>query len=177
MFMKIAGIDPKTLSPEYTLVLPRGESFIAFKARGIVDFDDFNKFVPEPVPPKKMTREGVVADINNPNYQKDMEAFARRRLAYMVVKSLEPSEIEWDKVDPKDPGTWTNWEEDFKAAQFNQVEIGRITGLVLEANCLDEAKLKQAREVFLRGPQLELLGSNGPSTEQASTPSGEPVSA
>jgi hypothetical protein len=173
--MKIAGVDPKTLSPEYTLVLPRGEDFIVFKARGIIDFDEFHKYVPEPVPPKKVTRDGVVADVANPNYQKDMDAYARRRLAYMVVKSLEPSEIEWDKVDPNDPGTWANWEDDLKAAQFNQVEIGRITGLVLEANCLDETKLKQAREVFLRGPQPVSLDSNGQSTEQGSTPSGAPA--
>jgi hypothetical protein len=173
--MKIGGVDPKTLSPEYTLVLPRGESFLAFRARGIIDFDEFHKYVPEPVPPKKMTRDGLVADTSNANFQKDMEVYAKRRLAYMIVKSLEPSEIEWETVNPDDPGSWTNWEEDFKAAEFSQVEIGRITGLVLEANCLDETKLKQAREVFLRGPQQESQDTNGQITEQESTPSGEPA--
>ena len=66
--MKIAGVDPKTLSPEYTLVLPRGEDLIVFKARGLVDFEEFHKFVPEPVPPRKMTRDGLIADTNNANY-------------------------------------------------------------------------------------------------------------
>jgi hypothetical protein len=175
--MKVGGVDPKTLSPEYMLVLPRGEAFIVFRARGIVDFDEFHKYVPEPVPPKKMTRDGLIADTANPNFQKDMEAYARRRLAYMMVKSLEPSEIEWETVNPDDPSSWVNWENDLKEAEFSQVEIGRITGLVLEANCLDEAKLKQAREVFQRGPQPEYQDTSGQTTEPANTQSGEPVSA
>ena len=173
--MKIAGVDPKTLSPEYTLVLPRGEEMIVFKARGLVDFEEFHKFVPEPVPPKKMTREGLVADTNNANYTHDLDIYTKRRLAYMVVKSLEPSGIEWETVDINDPGTWTNWEQDFRNAGFTQIEMGRVTGLVLEANCLDETKLKQAREVFLRGPQPGLGGTDGLTTAPASTPSGEPV--
>lgn len=173
--MKIAGVDPKTLSPEYTLVLPRGEDAIVFKACGLSDFEEFHKFVPEPIPPKKMTRDGLIADTNNPNYKNDMEIYAKRRLAYMIVKSLEPSGIEWETVNPDDPGSWTNWEQDFKNAGFTLIEIGRITGLVLEANCLDEAKLKQAREVFLRGPLPESGGTSGLTIAPASTPSGEPV--
>lgn len=173
--MKIAGVDPKTLSPEYTLVLPRGEEIIVFKARGLVDFDEFHKFVPEPAPPKKMTRDGLIADTNNTNYKNDMEIYAKRRLAYMVVKSLEPTGIEWETVDINDPGSWINWEQVFKDAGFTQIEMGRITGLVLEANCLDEAKLKQAREVFLRGPQPASESTSGQTTEPASTPSGTPA--
>lgn len=173
--MKIAGVDPKTLTPEYTLVLPRGEDVLVFKACGIQDFDEFHKFVPEPIPPKKMTREGLIADTNNPDYKNDMDIYAKRRLAYMVVKSLEPSGIEWEKVDPEDAGSWTHWEEDFKSAGFTQIEIGRITGLVLESNCLDEAKLKQAREVFLRGPQPESDATSGPTTAPVNTPSGGPA--
>ncbi len=171
--MKIAGVDPATLSPEYTLVLPRGEDVIVFKARGLPDFDEFHKFVPEPIPPKKMTRDGLVADANNLDYKNDMEIYAKRRLAYMVIKSLEPTGIEWETAKPEDPGSWTKWEDDFKAAGFTQIEIGRITGLVLEANCLDEAKLKQAREVFLRGPQPASEGTDGLTIEPASTPSGD----
>lgn len=173
--MKIGGIDPKSMSPDYTLVLPRGEGMIVFKARGLADMDEFNKFVPEPVPPKKRTKDGIIDDVNATNYKTDMEHYGKRRLAYMVVKSLEPSEIEWEKIDLNNPGTWHNWEHDLKAAGFSNIECSRIVGLVLEANCLDENKLKQAREVFLRGPQPESAESNGQSTAPANTPSGELV--
>jgi len=78
-------------------------------------------------------------------------------------------------VDINNPGTWTNWEDDFKNCGFTQIEMGRITGLVLEANCLDETKLKQAREVFLRGPQPELAATAGPTTAPASSSSGKPA--
>jgi hypothetical protein len=94
----------------------------------------------------------------------------------MVVKSLEPSEIEWDTVDPDNPKTWTNYAEDLRGAGFSQVEVNRIVGLVWEANCLDEAKLEEARQVFLRGQQPVSDASSGPSTEPESTPSGVPAS-
>jgi hypothetical protein len=48
--------------------------------------------------------------------------------------------------------------------------------IVLEANCLDEAKLKKAREVFLRGQELKAASSGLPTAPQ-STPSGAPASA
>lgn len=173
--MKIGGVDPKTLSPDYTLVLPRGEGMIAFKARGVMDMDEFSKLVPEPQPPKKMTRDGIVADVNAANYKLDMEHYGKRRLAFMVVKSLEPSGIEWETVDVTNPGTWQNWEQDLKSAGFTSIECNRIVGLVLEANCLDENKLKQARDVFLRGPQEGLVESTSPTTGPQSSQSGEPV--
>lgn len=173
--MKIGGIDPKTLPAETVLVLPRGEEVIVFKARGLQDMDEFNKLCPEPTPPRKMTKDGLVADVTNSNYKTDMDHYGKRRLAYMVVKSLEPSEIEWDTVDVHVPGTWTNWEQDLKNAGLTTVEANRVIGLVLEANSLDESKLKQARDVFLRGPLVESEKSFGPTTEPANTPSGEPV--
>ena len=39
--MKIAGIDPKSLSNEVILVLPRGESEIIFRAKGLPDMSEF----------------------------------------------------------------------------------------------------------------------------------------
>jgi hypothetical protein len=94
----------------------------------------------------------------------------------MVVKSLEPSEIEWDTVDPDNPKTWANYTNDLRGAGFSQVEINRIVGLVWGANCLDEAKLERARQVFPRGQQPVSDASSGPSTEPQNTPSGEPAS-
>jgi len=74
-----------------------------------------------------------------------------RRIAYIVVHSLRPSEIEWDTVQLDNPSTWGNWETELKNAGLSEIECSRVLGLVLEANCLDEAKLRKARELFLRG--------------------------
>ena len=46
--------------------------------------------------------------------------------------------------------------------------------LVLEANCLDEAKLKKAREVFLAGEAAKVASSGLPAGQE-STQSGVPA--
>ncbi len=154
--MKIGGIDPKTLPTKICLVLPRGDKHIVFWAQGLCDRDDFDAQMPMPTPPGKHTQNGWVPDPNEPGYQASLAAYNKRWLGYLVVKSLEPSEIEWDTVKNDVPGTWTLWEDDLKkGAALSQVECNLVLSLVFEANSLDEAKLAKAREVFLRGPQAQ----------------------
>lgn len=150
--MKIGGIDPTTLPCVTTLVLPRGDQGqLVFQATGLKDMGQFDKLCPEPVPPKKLTKEGTVADTDDKNYQTEMAGYSKRRLAYVVLNSLSPSSIEWDTVQLDTPASWVNWEDDLKKAGLSQIEIQRVLSLVSEANCLDESKLQKARELFLRG--------------------------
>ena len=173
--MKIAGIDPKGLSNEVVLVLPRGEQNIVFRAKGLPEMDEFNTLCPTPKPPGKYTKEGWVPNLNDPTYQQVLGIWAKKRLGYMVVKSLAPSEIEWDSVKENDPRTWPNWEDDLKSGGLTQVETNRVLALVLEANALDEAKLQKAREVFLVGQEPMPEQFSGPLTEPESSPSGGPA--
>lgn len=150
--MKIGGVDPRTLPTEEVLVLPRGDQRIVFRARGLEDMEPFKALCPEPKMPGKLTKDGYVPDAEDEGYKSIMEEQSKRRLAYMVVCSLEPSQIEWDTVKLDDPSTWANWEADLKAGGMTQVECNRVLSLVMAANCLDETKLRKAREVFLQGP-------------------------
>lgn len=175
--MKIGGIDPRTLPNIEVLILPRGDQNIVFRARGLQDMDEFLKLCPEPTPPGKLTKEGWQPNPKDKNFLTVLAEWNKRKLAYMIVKSLEPSEIEWDSVDIANPGTWANWENDLKQAGVTQIECNRVISLVLEANCLDEAKLEKARQVFQLGQQMANAGISGQSTEPATTPSGEPASA
>ncbi len=150
--MRIGGIDPKTLPNEEVLVLPKGDQRLVFRARGLADMDEFERLCPEPTSPKKLTKDGWVPDTADANYTNMKASYQSRRLAYIVVRSLEPSQIEWDTVNLDDPNTWTNWEKDLKAGGLTQVECNRVLGLVWEANCLDEGKLQKARDLFLSGP-------------------------
>jgi hypothetical protein len=151
--MRIAGIDVKGPN-ESLLVLPRGDDMIPFRARAILDFTEFNELCPEPKPPMKTVKGGKrVEDREDPNYQVSVTEHERRKLAWVAIKSLEPSEIEWETVDMQKPGTWVNYQEELKGAGFSPIEINRITDLILEVNCLDESKLKWAREVFVQGQQ------------------------
>jgi hypothetical protein len=172
--MKIGGIDPTTLPSEVFLVLPRGDQEIVFRAQPVKDMDAFEALCPRPTPPGKMTREGWVPLDNDPTYQTVLAAWANQRLGYMVLKSLEPSQVEWDTLNEGDPSTWRNWSKDLLAGGLSDMECHRVMNLVLEANCLDEVKLKKAREVFLAG-QAPKAESSGLPTAQASTPSGAPA--
>lgn len=173
--MKIAGIDPKTLSTEVILVLPRSEANLVFRACGLKSMEEFEAKCPMPKPPGKLTKDGWVANDTDPTYQQIQTEYSKKRLGYIVIRSLEPSEIEWDSVRLEDPRTWANWEKDLKDGGLSQIESNRVLALVMEANALDEAKLQKAREVFLVGQTPMPAEFSGPQTEPENTPSGELV--
>jgi hypothetical protein len=94
----------------------------------------------------------------------------------LVITSLEPSDIEWDTVNPNKPSTWVEWEKELRKGGFNQVECNRIQHLTFQANCLDEEKLAQARESFLRGQQPVPDEYSGQHIAPKNTQPGEPAS-
>lgn len=149
--MRINGVDPKTLPTEDFLVLPKGDTQLVIRAKAVPDMNEFNAMVKEPEAKVRMTANGTQPDVNEPGYLSDVAEYGRRRLAYLVVKSLEPSNIEWDTVKPDVPGTWAGWEKEMMDNGLSQVECNLILRLVMEVNSLDEAKMKRAREVFLLG--------------------------
>jgi len=173
--MKIGGVDPKTLCNEVLLVLPRGDVELVFRARGLKDMDKFNDLCPQPKMPTKLTREGPVSMPEDVYYKEMIDQWAKKRLGYIVVNSLEPSDIEWDTVEEDNPRTWKNWENDLRNGGLSEIECSRVLATVMEANALDEAKLRKAREVFLRGQVQTPPTSSGQVTEPASMPSGAPA--
>jgi hypothetical protein len=175
MNMRIGGVDPTSLCNEVMLVLPRGDQSLVFRARGLRDMEEFDALCPAPKPPGKHTKDGWVANVDDPTYQQVMQQWGKQRLGYIVICSLEPTEIEWDTVARNNPRTWAGWEKDLLNGSLTQVECNRVLGLVLEANALDETKLQKARDVFLRGQAPMPPEFSGPATEPVSTPSGEPA--
>jgi len=172
-------INGKTVTPppKELLVLPREDGPIAFWAEP-ADLEDFFKLCPFPAPPGKLVpNQGWVPDPEDKGYQSVVASHAAQRTAYTIVFSLKPSNIEWDAVNLDNPKTWDNWNNDLTNAQFTDAEIDRIVQLVVDANGLNEAKLQRAREDFLAGRAQMQNPISFPSTEQASTPSGEPVNA
>ena len=173
--MRIGGIELKGPCEE-VLVLPRLKTDdIIIQAQAVMDMDAFDVLCPMPTPPGKRTKDGFQPNPKDKTYLQQVDQRDETRFAYMVIKSLEPSEIEWAKVDMDKPATWCKWTEEMKEAGVSATEVNRIIGCVMQANSLDEAKLKEAREVFLRGPVLEESGTCGPATEPESTPSGTPA--
>lgn len=174
--MRIGGVEPKGLN-ECLLVLPRADGDLVFKAKAIPDYDEFEKLCPEPVAPVVLTKDGKKTDEGDVDYVASMFRRELLRTAYFFIKSLEPSNIEWDTVVMDRPNTWTNAKDDLRKAGLSIVEMNRIWNIVNEANCLSEDKLTAARDRFLRGQAQARLDSSSPSIEPAISPSGEPANA
>jgi hypothetical protein len=166
---------------EEIIIIPRSgeDGNIVFKARALLNLDDFDRLCPRPTPRKVRNRDGSIReDRDNADFKVKLETYANRHFAYMVIKSLEATEnLEWEEVDINNPTTWTKYEEELKESGFSQIEINRIITGVMTANCLNEAKLEEARNSFLAG-QRELANQKlSLSIEQDDTQSGERASA
>lgn len=150
--MRIGGIEVNG-PPEGLLVLERPGLMIPIKTQAVMDFDDFEALCPEPKPPVKTTKNGTVPNHLDKGYIQQKVQHAKQKSAWIMLKTLEPSKIEWTSIDMQKPNTWCNWTSDLKKAGFGVFEINRIVALVEETNALDEGKLKWAREVFVQGQQ------------------------
>jgi hypothetical protein len=147
--MKIGG-KPVTKCIEI-LVLPRVDGDLIIKAEAVAINDEFNALCPEPQAPSVRTKDGKKDDLEDPDYLKAVDKRSVARWDYMCIKSLAPSEIEWDKVNLSQPITWNGWKQELLDAGLSEIEVGRIQGAVQAANSLDEDKLKEARDSFVRG--------------------------
>ena len=161
---------------EDVLVLPRRKTQIVLTARALPDMTDFEKHVSEPQPKKVFHKgKGWIPDLEDTTYMEQMERYGKLRVAYFVVFSLKPSEIEWDLVDESDANTWDKWEEDFKASGFTQHECNLILAKCFQVNQLDERKLEQARSLFVHGQEQLAADSSSPSSEPSDSQSGKPA--
>lgn len=153
--MRIKGIEINKPNIE-VLVLPRPMGTdIIFKAQAVIDFEPFNKLCPEPQPPSILYRNGDrKLDVEDAAYKKEIGIYGLARTHWMILKSLEATEgLEWETVEPSKSETWGNFREELKKGGFSEIEQGRIISAVMVANCLDESRVQEARERFLRSQQ------------------------
>ena len=148
--MKIGGVE---VSPcEELTVLPRSDGEdIPFRAKAVSINKEFEALVPVPIAPMVQAKGGNKPDYSDKAFK---AATARRddqRFAFMCLKALEPSEIEWTTVDLEKPGTWLGWQEELMEEGISEVECSRLVNLVMAANSLDESKIDAARKRFLQG--------------------------
>lgn len=172
--MKIGGV-PVTKCEE-VLVLPRLTGDLVFKASAVESMEFFNEVCPKPKAPVRTMAGGRKEEHLSDAFIGSLEKWSEQRYAYICVKSLEPSEIEWDNVDIKKPSTWSGWSDELLAAGMSDVEVNRVQSLVLDANSLNESKLKEAREAFLRGQGEAAEESSGRRTTPGNSQSGKPAS-
>lgn len=154
--MKINGKKLDTPNEEI-LVLTRNGEDLVIRARAVVEMKEFEKVCPEPKPTTKIVRgKGKVTDFESKPYQANMEAWGRKKMDWIILKSLSATEgLEWETIDFDNPDTWNNWEQELRDSGFSEFEVARIRVLAMNANSINEARLEEARERFLRGPLEE----------------------
>lgn len=136
---------------------------IIFKARAVLDFDEFDQLVKAPEPMVDIFPGGrKVPNTKHPKYLAALTAYSTKRMNWIILKSLEVTDgLEWDTVKMDDPETWDKYQEDFKSAGISIAEVNLIIQAVLQANSMDETKLEEARNRFLA---MKGQPSNGQST-------------
>lgn len=139
------------------LVIPRGaDEAIVFEGRAIKLFDEFHALCKPPEAPVDLTRSGPVANEKDATYLTRMDMYLQQKLGWMVIKTLEPSNIEWSEaINMEKCNTWTKWADELAEAGFTAAEQQRIMSFVLEVNSLSEKKLEAARADFLLGRARE----------------------
>ena len=155
--MKING--RKIEGPNEEIIpIPRGNGDdIILTVRAILDMEPFDKMCPPPVPPVKKIKGTDIPQLNDKNYVKAVTKFAEKRMAWMVITSLEATEgLEWEQVDKNDFSTWPLFRKEMTEAGFSDVEIGRVIAGVTSVNALSEIKIQAARERFLLSRQAQL---------------------
>lgn len=175
--MKLKG---KKIEPEIqTMVLPRQNGHLVFRAQPILDYEPFDKICPPPKPPVRMLPGGIESvNTEDPQYDKDLDEWSTHKWEWMMLKSLGATEgLEWDTVDMANPATYSNYTSEMSKAGISPNEIASLQALVTDACGLNQRKIEQATKAFLAGQGQEQSEKSSPVTEQNSTPSGEPVSA
>ena len=151
--MKIGGISTEKSAALFgPLTFKRGDKFLAFYAQPVWGMEEFNVQCPPPENKwTRFTKRGKEKDPDAPAYQELLGKYSLKRWGYVVLKSLEPSKIEWDGVSLDDPDTWDKVEEELKA-NLAVYEFAKVMELVDEANAIDQQKLEEnAKSFFQQG--------------------------
>lgn len=157
-------LGEQNLKPNLVVIpIPRGDAdnVLIFRARAVESMAEFDRLCPKPMPGVKKLPGGVrKEDTNSPAYKAAMQQYGACRLAWMVLDSLAATEdLTWDTVVADQPETWCNYQKELREAGFNDYEVARIVQGVLEANCLSDDLVDEARKRFLSQEREALLQS------------------
>ena len=155
--MKIKG--KKIEGPNREIIpIPRGMGDdLVFIVNAIMDMTPFEKMCPAPTPLLRKIDGVDIPNLKDPAFLKLLDQHATKRMAWMVITSLEGTEgLEWETVDIGDPSTWRLFRDEMKSAGLSEMEINRIVAGVISVNALSESKIEAARERFLLLQQVQL---------------------
>lgn len=174
--MKING-KTFTTPPRKDVVIMRGSEPVHFILEAILDYTEFEEVCKLPNPPIRVTPgKGKTPVYDDPNYTKAIHEWSGKRVDWMFLKGVIPTDIEWETVDMADPETWGNYKTEMRKAGFTDAQLGHLLSAITDLNGLDPEKIEKATKDFLATVELRRKAQSSLDSDPSSTQSGEPVS-
>ncbi len=132
---------------------------LVFKCQAVLDFADLEKMCPMPKPPmiRKRGQDFSEPDFANQKYREQIRKRADQKTSFLIMKSLEGTPgLEWEKVKPLEPETWSFVTEELREAGLTDHEMSRILNGVQIANGLNEDRYKEAKSRFLATQEVQV---------------------
>lgn len=151
--MKINGKEIQKQGIE-TVVFPRTDGDLVFKAQPITSFEDFDKLCPAPKAPELLKPGGIrIEDVEHPEYKKALGIWAEKRSNWMLIQSLSATPgLTWDTVNLSDSETWKNFAEELTKCGLSAFELSKLFDIIITACGLTQSKIEEATKRFLAGP-------------------------
>ena len=161
--MKING--KKIQRPAFeVIVIPRRDGDLIIKAQAVLNYYEFDKLCPPPVPPVVIRPNGTdepskIIDVNNTKYLTELNIWSRKKIDWMILKSLSiTDEMVFETVDPSNSDTWKNVHSELIEAGFSAMELNKIMDTIMVACGLNQDKIDEATKNFLAS--LAAAGAN-----------------
>lgn len=160
--MKMAG-KPVNSPPRDVIIFPRATGHLIFHVKGVASLEEFDTISPRPVAPKIMRRGITSANLDDPGYKQQLQAWADARQNWLILQALDcpENELTWEQVKLDDRSTWNLLESELRSAGLSDIEVQRLIAKVYEVNALSDRAMEAARNDFLLTTSLvnELQGS------------------
>lgn len=151
-------INNLTVPKEYvcTLVIPKADVEFVFKAKPVLDFTGFDTLCPRPVKQMATFPGGKKKQVSTTEYEQAEAVWLEQRYDWMILQSLMATDgLEWDSVNPDDPGTWKNWREDLLSEGFSDHETRLLQEMVHDACGINTDRIEKATKSFLQRAEQE----------------------
>lgn len=154
--MRIKGKRIGAPKPRPCVIERDGEDFV-FIVNAVLDYKEFEKLCPIPSPPKVMKPGGKVSeDPDSPLYNEALTKYGKKKTNWLMIQSIKDTEgLTWEKVVYDDPETWEYFREELSESGFTEGELAYLINDVYLINSLDESKMSEARERFIRSQEAE----------------------
>lgn len=136
-------------------VIERGDETYVFTINAVLDYSKFDELCPTPKPPRVMKPGGGVSeDPMNGDYLKKLQTYSEQKTHWLLISALAETEgLEWDKVKLGEPDTWSLYMDELKESGLTEGELAHLINQVYVTNSLDESKMDEALERFIRSQE------------------------